>query len=115
MRDDSGNLAKVYLNGSTNTLKLTRAATGPDVNVNFFILAPAPSPSQTTLSATVSGGNINIKFPTQTGFSYQVLYKDNLSDPTWTPLGSPIAGDGTVKTIQDPTGGQQRFYRLYIL
>jgi hypothetical protein len=79
------------------------------------MLAPAASPGPTTLGATRSGGNINISFPTQTGFTYQILYKDNLSDPTWLPLGNPITGDGTVKTIQDSTGGQQRFYRLYIL
>jgi len=113
MRDANGNLAKVILNGSTNTLKLTRAATGPDVNVNFFMLAPAPAPGQTVLSAVISGSNINLSFLSQAGFSYQIQYKDNLTDSTWIPLGSPVTGDGTLKTVSDATGGH-RFYRAFI-
>jgi hypothetical protein len=114
MRDSGGNLAKIVLSGSTNTVKLRRAITGPDVNVNFFLLAPAPSPNQTSLTATRSGPNINVSFPSQTGFAYQVQYKDDLRDPAWLPLGSEVTGDGTVKTVSDSSGGQQRFYRLFI-
>ena len=114
MRDANGNLAKVILNGSTNTLKLTRAATGPDVNVNFFMLAPAPAPGQTVLSAVISGSNINLSFLSQAGFSYQIQYKDNLTDSTWIALGSPVAGDGTLKTVSDSAGGQHRFYRAFV-
>ena len=96
-------------------MKLTRAATGPDVNVNFFMLVPAASPGQTSLTIARSGPNVNLSFLSQTGFSYQIQYKDNLTDPTWLPLGSPVTGDGTLKTTSDPTsGGQRRFYRLYI-
>jgi hypothetical protein len=114
MRNADGNLATVILNGSTNTLKLTRAATGPDVNVNFLMLVPAPLPGQTVLTAAISGANINLSFLTQIGFSYQVQYKDDLTSPTWTPLGSAVSGDGTLKTVIDSAGGQRRFYRLYI-
>jgi len=114
MRDANGNMAKVAFNGSTNTLKLTRAPTGPDVNVNFLMLSQAPDPNATTLSAVINGPNINLSFLSQTGFSYQILYKDNLTDPTWLYLGSAILGDGTLKTVSDSAGGQQRFYRLFI-
>jgi hypothetical protein len=114
MRDVNGNLGKVILNGSTNTLKLVRASTGPDVNVNFFMLVPASDPGQTTLTAALSGGNINLSFLSQTGFLYQVQYKASLTDPTWTPLGSAITGDGTLKTVTDATTNEGRVYRLYI-
>src|SRR5262249_721323 len=115
LRDGNGNLAKVILNGSTNTLKLTRAPTGPDVNVDFLMLVPAASPGQTTLAVAISGPNINLSFLSQTGFSYQIQYKNDLTDPTWTPLGSPVTGDGTLKTVSDPNNGERRFYRLFIL
>lgn len=114
LRDSDGNMAKVILSGSTNTLKLTRAPTGPDVNVNFLMLAPAPSPGQTTLSVARSGSNINISFLSQAGFSYQIQYKNELTDSGWLPLGSAIAGDGTVKTVSDPAGPGHRFYRAFV-
>ena len=114
LRDSQGNMAKVTLNGSTNTLKLARGPTGPDANVNFLMLAPAPFPLPTSLTATLNGANINLSFPTQSGFSYQVSFKNDLTDSTWTPLGSPVAGDGTVKSASDSAAGARRFYILLI-
>jgi hypothetical protein len=111
MRDINGNLQTITLNGSTNTLKLTRDPTPPfaDVNVNFLMLVPVPEP--VLLNATVSGANILISFQTEDGLNYQVQYKTNLTDATWLALGSPIAGDGTVKVASDPHSGSNRFYR----
>jgi len=112
LRDGNGNLVTVSFDGATNTLKLARGPTGPDVNVNFLMLVPAVG--SVNLSIARSGNNANISFPTQSGFSYQVQYKTNLVDVNWLPLGSPVAGNGSVQTIPDPIGSQQRFYRLSI-
>lgn len=114
LRDGSGNLQTITLTGSTNTLKLTRNPTAPlaDVNVNFLMLVPAVAPI--SLTAVISGSNINVSFQSQTGLSYQVEYKNNLTDGSWTPLGSLIVGDGTIKSLNDPTSGSHRFYRLRI-
>jgi hypothetical protein len=115
LRDADGNMVKVTLSGSTNTLKLTRAPTGPDVNVNFMMLAAAPSPGVTTLSASVSGTNVTISFVSQAGFTYQIQYKDDLSDPIWNPLGAPVPGDGSLKQVPDNvSGGGRRFYRAFV-
>jgi hypothetical protein len=62
-----------------------------------------------TLSA--SGSNIHISFPTLYGPNYQVYYKNSLTDSTWHPLGGTIPGDGTVKTVPDPSGSL-RFYTV---
>jgi hypothetical protein len=52
---------------------------------------------------------------TQTGFNYQLQHETHLTDATWQPLGSPIPGDGTVKSVNDPViSGGSRFYRAAI-
>lgn len=64
------------------------------------------------LSVSVSGGNITLSWLSQGATSYQVVYKDNLSDASWTPLGGLVAGDGTVKSVSYPTPGSKRFYSV---
>jgi hypothetical protein len=114
LRDAGGNLKTVTFNGSTNTLKLTRDPTAPfaDANVNFLMLVPVAP--QVSLTASIIGSNIHIAFQSQSGFSYQVEYKDNLTDVSWTPLGSVIVGDGTIKSVNDPATGNRRFYHVKI-
>jgi hypothetical protein len=84
----------------------------PSINVSFFVLVPAPQPI--TLTATVSGGSVIVSFPTETGSSYQVEYKNRLADATWAPLGSPVSGNGSSQSVKDPTAGSSRFYRVQI-
>jgi len=84
LRDDSGNLITLTFDGSTNTLQLGNPlGSGSDVNVNFLMLTPVFS-----MTATSSGTNVALSFPSQSGFSYQVQYKTNLTDPNWSALGS---------------------------
>jgi hypothetical protein len=64
------------------------------------------------LTATENGANIDLSFCTQTGYNYQVEYIDDLFNGTWTALGSPVAGDGTTKTVSDAIGAGGRSYRL---
>jgi hypothetical protein len=67
------------------------------------------------LTATRSGGNIVLLLATQNGHNYQVEYKNNLTDPNWAPLGSPISGNGAVQSASDSTAGRStRFYRVHV-
>ena len=66
------------------------------------------SPSAT---ASVSGNNSVITFPTLYGPIYDVLYKTNLTDATWKVLTS-VTGDGTVKSISNPIGAKTRFHTV---
>jgi type VI secretion system secreted protein VgrG len=52
-------------------------------------------------------------FPTETGKSYTVQYKNSLSDPAWTDL-ETVAGTGGNLPITDPAAPRQpaRFYRV---
>jgi hypothetical protein len=61
-------------------------------------------------------GNIHFTFNSLSGQSYQLEYKNNLSDATWTPLGPPEPGTGGSVTMDDNLTAQpQRFYRLVVL
>ena len=115
LTDSTGNPVKITLDGSQSTLQLegTPVVGHDEANVNFFMLvAVAPSPK---LTSSVNGGNIHISFPTQTGYSYQLLYKNNLTNSTWTPVGAAVSGDGNVHSVNDATAGQSsRFYRVQV-
>jgi hypothetical protein len=110
LRDNSGNLVTLTFNGSTNTMQVSMpTGAGSDCNVNFFMLVPI-----FTIQASHSGTNVVISFLTQSGFNYQVQYKTNLTDPTWNSLGSPVAGNNAIKSVNDPANGTTRFYRVQI-
>jgi hypothetical protein len=53
-----------------------------------------------------------ISFPTQFGRNYQVQVRDDLSSGAWENTGQPLTGDGTTKTVSDPTSLSRRFYRV---
>ena len=101
LTDSGGNRITLTFDGSQQTLRLTVnpvQAGDPTINVSFFVLVPAPQPIM--LSATVSGGNVVVSFPTETGPSYQVEYKNHLTDAAWTPLGSPVSGNGSSQSVK---------------
>jgi hypothetical protein len=102
--------------GGVETLQVTAgpgAATG-NVNSHFYIFVPATVSGSLafSLSASVNGSTVSIKFPTQSGHSYTVQYSTSLTSPNWQTLGSSITGDGTVKTATDSASGTARFYRV---
>ena len=114
LRDGSGEPVTLVLNGSVATFRLTSA--GPEdnteANANFLMLLPIANP--VTLNATLTGGNMVLSFDTETGFSYQVQYKQQLENGSWSNLGSSISGNGTVQTVSDPATAGKRFYRLQV-
>ena len=62
-----------------------------------------------SLSANLS----TISFNTIAGRTYRVEYKDNLSDATWTRLGSDTKANSETLTFQDTLDSRlQRFYRV---
>jgi len=67
------------------------------------------------VKSAASGANITLSWVTQGATSYQVVYKDNLNDPLWTPTGSPVAGDGTTKSASLARTGTKRFYKVQTL
>lgn len=94
----------VRLNGLTTL----RIATTGNSNPNYFMLVPAIG---TKVSIGRSGGNVAISFPTQAGVLYRVFYRDSLGSGNWNVL-TTVPGDGTVKSVTDPSGATQRFYMV---
>ena len=79
-----------------------------DQEIHGMLLMKKPA---VTVSPTLNGGNIVLSWQSQAATSYQVVSKDNLTDP-WTPVGSIIPGDGTVKSVSLLRTGSQRFYAV---
>ena len=65
-----------------------------------------------------ANGSPQISFTTAAGYFYQVQFKNDLGDLTWTavPGGDSIVGTGGVIQVSDSTLGQQsiRFYRAVL-
>lgn len=113
--DTNGSPVRVTLDGTQQTLQLGGSPTNtePEVNVNFFLLAAVPpTPS---IRAAVSAGKIVLSFPIQSGYSYEMEYKNNLTDPAWNQVpGSPVITGSGVTNVTDTVTTSTRFYRLQI-
>ena len=92
--------------------------TGPDVwatdpilpGLGKVVIAPYP---YVIVAASVSGATLNLSFPSVTGYTYTVQYKNKLTDATWTTL-TTISGTGSTLTATDSHGLANRFYRVSI-
>jgi hypothetical protein len=78
----------------------------------YVTLAAMPPPAPVRITPWASGGSMNLAFPTTLGVKYEVLYANSLTSPITWRTNSTVAGDGTVKTVTDPIGATQRYYRL---
>jgi len=99
LSDGSGNLVITYTgNGSA------------EGDIDGFQIQAAPL----TINASYNNTNVIISFLTQTGFSYQLEYKTNLTDANWIPLASSLSGSNAVQSVGDLASGNSRFYRVQI-
>lgn len=70
--------------------------------------AAIPEPPAATLGAAVE-----VKWPSELGYYYQVQFTDDLE--TWTNVGDPVLGDGETQSRFFPTDSNgQRVYRVEI-
>ncbi|HVV73635.1 MAG TPA: lamin tail domain-containing protein, partial [Verrucomicrobiae bacterium] len=95
----------------------TGKAQGLAIDNLLFSASDQPqSESGPSLSVQVSGTTFVFSWPTVSGRTYQIEYKDDLNANTWTPLGSTIAGTGNVITsTNDLAFAIQRFFRLKLV
>jgi hypothetical protein len=64
---------------------------------------------------TKSGNTATVFFPTVSGPTYSLEYKNTLVDPTWTPILPGFPGTGAPANLQDTNAiGSARFYRLHV-
>jgi len=96
------------------TIRVTDNGTPPMSDAKTFLVIVQP-PLQFASVTPNGDGNLNFTFNSLPGQSYQLEYKNNLDDPPWIPIGSPVAGTGGTITLADSMTTQpQRFYRLVV-
>lgn len=68
-----------------------------------------------SLAKVANNGGMKLTWPTTSGKTYGVAYKTNLTDATWTPIGSDMTATGTNTSWTDAstTNVPQRFYIIY--
>ncbi len=112
--DANGNLVTVTMDGAAHTLRMSGSPVAGQDEANFGFLALVATTPRPTVTATANAGNAHISFFTQSGYSYQVLYKNNLTDATWTALGSALSGNNAVQSVSDSLANGHRFYQVQI-
>jgi hypothetical protein len=116
-------------NGSTSdsvSLTLSQGDTidfvlGPNQNYNAdgtifnaTITAPSFGQVKAEIYSTVAVDSaVNIAWASVSGEIYQVQNTSSLTPALWTSIGSPVAGDGTEKSVKDmPRNREKCFYRV---
>ncbi len=67
------------------------------------------------ITARRVGNEVELSWPTQGATQYQVIATEDLAQPVWAPVGSPVEGDGSVKAVRIPLGPQSRFFQVLTL
>jgi hypothetical protein len=110
--DTDGNYAQ-FVSGGTETLRVV--TDGGDYNANYYFLMPAETTlpvNPPKLKAAVGGSGLVVSFLSRTNTTYQLLFKANLTDASWTPMGSALSGNSFTESITNEAGGDSGFYRL---
>ncbi len=97
--------------GQTNavTLRVTDSGTPALTDSKTFSIIVIAPPRISLM--TVTAGNANLTWQTFPGKTYRVEFKDDLTNASWTQLGSDTFASGNSLSISEPASGQ-RFYRI---
>lgn len=71
-------------------------------------------PSQFSAGISQTNGVFNLTWNTATGLVYQVQYKTNLLQPSWSNLTPPVTATNNTLSITDSIIPPERFYRLVV-
>lgn len=99
----------------TNTVLLSASSYDP-VSANNTAATSVRvlhSPSLQTVQRT--GSVVSVSVPTAPALSYSLEFKNQLSDPAWTPILPPQTGTGSPLVLQDQKASvASRFYRVRV-
>jgi len=101
---------------STNTILQIRAENDPNYfGLDDISVTPVPAPGFKTLVRQTN--NLQLGWVTATGLVYQVQYKTNLVQTSWTALNTAFTATNYSVTVLDTNAvknSPQRFYRLVV-
>ena len=63
-------------------------------------------------SISVSNNLVTLQWSVYANFSYNVQFKNNLTDASWTSLATNILATNSIFTVTNSAGAAQRFYRI---
>jgi regulation of enolase protein 1 (concanavalin A-like superfamily) len=93
----------------------TGKAQGLGIDNLSFSATTVQAVASQSFGVQVSGGNAVLGWQAPAGPRYQVEFKNNLTDPAWTLLGSPIPGTGGLITVTNSLNPSSScFFRLVI-
>jgi hypothetical protein len=104
--DTNGAVVVVPLGGQA-TLTLM---SGNNLNAEFLMLVPAPA--QLKLTPSIVSGQLNLSFTTEVGHNYSIVFKSDLTLPTWTQVGPSIPGTGGTTNVTESLSGTQGYYTV---
>jgi hypothetical protein len=92
------------MNATNGAITFTRASA---------VVVPTLVPSQ-IVKVIRAGSTTQVSFTTTNGDNYQLLYKTDLTDASWTTNTSAgvVAGNNATNSLNDSTSDEQRFYRI---
>lgn len=99
----SGSQMTHIINGTGNTL--TTGVT--TATANQLWLHPTFG-----IDSIQNGANLDIFVPTESWHSYQLQFKNDLNDPSWSVLGNSFRGDDTLDVISTPISTGNRILRI---
>lgn len=103
MQSADGNFYGTTTHGGTN---------GFGTVFRLGVIVPPPK----FQTVTRAGSTLTLNWSATVGQSYQMLYRTNLSQTTWSNLNNSITATNPVMTTLDATGpDRQRFYRILLL
>jgi hypothetical protein len=108
----AGNTSGSGTSQITHIINSTGSVVGPSFGTayaNYLWLSLAFSASA---GLDLTGTNVAISFPSESWHSYQLQYKNAMTDSGWSNLGGPVGGNDILQTIIDPASSSNRFYRI---
>lgn len=102
----------------TNGVTAGTFSTSVDAGGNVFLSYVSSTAPRPVIEPVITGAgttNATIRWSSASGVSYQVQYKDDLNDATWSVLGS-VTASGPTASIIDTTNppAPKRFYRVVV-
>ena len=101
--------------GGTSVINHILNGTGSTVGPSFATAYNASSlwPNPTfNVGAASSGTNVAISFPSESWHSYQLQYKNALTDSGWSNLSGLVGGNDVLQSISDSLSATNRYYRV---